>query len=58
MQKNWRDLIKPKKLEVSKDTLTASYGKFTAEPLERGFGITIGKCVFAAAKNGRSCNCK
>ena len=45
MQKNWRDLIKPKKLEVDKDTLTNTYGKFTAEPLERGFGITIGNSV-------------
>lgn len=45
MQKNWRDLIKPKKLEVAKDTLTANYGKFTAEPLERGFGITIGNSL-------------
>lgn len=45
MQKNWRELIKPKRLEVSKDTLTANYGKFTAEPLERGFGITIGNSL-------------
>ncbi|MBI3752675.1 MAG: DNA-directed RNA polymerase subunit alpha [Deltaproteobacteria bacterium] len=45
MQKNWRDLIKPKKLEVDKDTLTSTYGKFTAEPLERGFGITIGNSL-------------
>lgn len=45
MQKNWRDLIKPKKLEVDKNTLTNTYGKFTAEPLERGFGITIGNSI-------------
>ncbi len=45
MQKFWRDLIKPKKLEVDKDTLTNTYGKFTAEPLERGFGITIGNSI-------------
>ena len=45
MQKNWRDLIKPKKLEVDKDTLTNTYGKFVAEPLERGFGITIGNSM-------------
>lgn len=45
MQKNWQDLIKPKKLEVDKDTLTNTYGKFTAEPLERGFGITIGNSI-------------
>ncbi len=45
MQKNWRDLIKPKKLEVEKDTLTDTYGKFVAEPLERGFGVTIGNSL-------------
>jgi len=45
MQKNWRDLIKPKKLEVDKDTLTNTYGKFVAEPLERGFGITVGNSM-------------
>ncbi len=45
MQKNWRDLIKPKKLEADKDTLTDTYGKFVAEPLERGFGVTIGNAL-------------
>ncbi|MBI5467668.1 MAG: DNA-directed RNA polymerase subunit alpha [Deltaproteobacteria bacterium] len=45
MQKNWRDLIKPKKLEVEKDTLTNTYGKFVAEPLERGFGVTVGNSL-------------
>ncbi len=45
MQKNWRDLIKPKKLEVEKETLTDTYGKFVAEPLERGFGLTLGNSL-------------
>lgn len=40
--KNWRSLIKPKGLEVERDSLTDSYGKFAAKPLERGFGVTIG----------------
>src|SRR5215813_108101 len=43
--KNWRDLIKPKALTVDKDSLTATYGKFFAEPLERGFGITLGNAL-------------
>ena len=39
---NWQDLIKPEKIQVSgKDT----YGKFVCEPLERGFGITIGNSL-------------
>ena len=45
MYKNWRDLLKPKKIETETETLTPSYGKFTAEPLERGFGITIGNSL-------------
>ncbi|MBI5893557.1 MAG: DNA-directed RNA polymerase subunit alpha [Deltaproteobacteria bacterium] len=45
MQKNWLDLIKPKRLEVDKDTLTNIYGKFTAEPLERGFGTSVGNSL-------------
>jgi DNA-directed RNA polymerase subunit alpha len=44
-QKNWRDLIRPKRLEVEKETSTPFYGKFEAEPLERGFGITIGNSL-------------
>ena len=45
MYKSWRELLKPKKLEIESETLTDSYGKFTAEPLERGFGITIGNSL-------------
>ena len=43
--RNWRDLIRPKKLEVDPDSLTDSYGKFTCEPLERGYGITLGNSL-------------
>ena len=45
IHRNWRDLIKPKRLVVDKESLTPSYGKFFAEPLERGFGITIGNSL-------------
>lgn len=45
MYKNWRDLIKPKQLQVEKDTLSATYGKFYAEPFERGFGTTLGNSL-------------
>jgi DNA-directed RNA polymerase subunit alpha len=38
-------ITKPKRLEVDSESLTASYGKFTAEPLERGFGTTIGNSL-------------
>jgi DNA-directed RNA polymerase subunit alpha len=43
--KNWRDLIKPRRLEVDQDSLTGTYGKFVAEPLERGFGTTLGNSL-------------
>jgi len=45
MQRNWKELIKPKKLEVERETLTPFYGKFYAEPFERGLGITIGNSL-------------
>ena len=44
-QKSWKDLIRPKRLEAEKETLTPFYGKFAAEPFERGFGITIGNSL-------------
>ena len=44
-ERNWRELIKPKRLEVDEDTLTERYGKFVAEPLERGFGTTLGNAL-------------
>ncbi len=45
MNRNWRDLIRPKNLIVDREGLTGSYGKFYAEPLERGFGITLGNSL-------------
>jgi DNA-directed RNA polymerase subunit alpha len=38
----WRDFAMPKKLVCDEDTLTDTYGRFIAEPFERGFGTTIG----------------
>ncbi|MEZ4450767.1 MAG: DNA-directed RNA polymerase subunit alpha [Nannocystaceae bacterium] len=43
--RNWRDLIRPKKLDVDTSVLTDVYGKFTCEPLERGYGITLGNSL-------------
>ncbi len=42
MYVNWQEMIKPEKVQV---TSTSSYGKFVCEPLERGFGITIGNSL-------------
>ncbi|HEX9663742.1 MAG TPA: DNA-directed RNA polymerase subunit alpha [Candidatus Binatia bacterium] len=43
--RHWTELIKPKKLEVEESTLTTTYGRFHAEPFERGFGQTIGNSL-------------
>lgn len=43
--KNWRELIRPKRIEIQQESYTNSYGKFVCEPLERGFGITIGNSL-------------
>jgi len=43
MYKNWRDLIRPKRLEATE--LSDTYGKFVAEPFERGFGTTLGNSL-------------
>ncbi len=45
MQRNWRELIRPKKLEVDPDDHSRFYGKFVCEPLERGYGVTIGNSL-------------
>src|SRR6516225_6131876 len=43
--RNWRDLIRPRGISIETETLTEFYGKFTCEPLERGYGITIGNSL-------------
>lgn len=45
IQKNWTELIKPKRLDIDHDSLTPTYGKFSCEPLERGFGTTLGNAL-------------
>jgi len=39
---NWQEMIRPEKVQVSSNR---TYGKFVCEPLERGFGITIGNSL-------------
>jgi len=41
---NFHEIIKPKKIEAVGD-VTDSYGKYVAEPYEKGFGITIGNAL-------------
>ncbi len=43
--RNWRDLIRPRGIQIEQETLTEFYGRFTCEPLERGYGITLGNSL-------------
>ncbi len=45
MSKNWTGMIRPAALEVDTDTLKSNFGKFTAKPLERGYGLTLGNSL-------------
>jgi DNA-directed RNA polymerase subunit alpha len=42
---NWREFIRPRRLEVEEDSHTTTYGRFACEPLERGFGTTLGNAL-------------
>ena len=45
MIKGMKDFQLPMRLELEKDAASATYGKFMAEPFERGFGTTIGNSL-------------
>ena len=45
MIQKFKGFQKPKRLECELETLTSTYGKFFAEPFERGFGLTIGNAL-------------
>jgi DNA-directed RNA polymerase subunit alpha len=45
MQRNWRSLIQPKRVEIDETTHTCYYGEFICQPLERGFGTTLGNAL-------------
>jgi len=41
----WRDFQLPKRLECDETIYTETYGKFSAAPFERGYGVTIGNSL-------------
>jgi DNA-directed RNA polymerase subunit alpha len=41
----WKGFQKPKRLEVERDTATEHYGRFYAQPFERGFATTVGNAL-------------
>ncbi len=45
IQKNWQELIKPNKLEIAPGSDAKRFATVVAEPLERGFGQTLGNAL-------------
>ncbi len=45
MYRHWRDLIKPKEVRVDPSSKNEVYAKFICEPLERGYGTTLGNSL-------------
>jgi DNA-directed RNA polymerase subunit alpha len=45
LQKNWQDLIKPQKLQTESGSVPGRMATVVAEPLERGFGLTLGNAL-------------
>jgi DNA-directed RNA polymerase subunit alpha len=45
MRIRWRGLELPNRVTSDRSTLTDTYGKFVAEPFERGFGVTVGNSL-------------
>jgi DNA-directed RNA polymerase subunit alpha len=45
ISRNWKDLIKPKSITVDDGAAHERYAKFVCEPLERGFGLTLGNAL-------------
>jgi DNA-directed RNA polymerase subunit alpha len=41
----WRGFQRPKRLDFERDTLTDRFGRFSAQPFERGFGTTVGNAL-------------
>ncbi|HJO17468.1 MAG: DNA-directed RNA polymerase subunit alpha [Vicinamibacterales bacterium] len=41
----WKGFQRPKRLEFERETLTDRFGRFSAQPFERGFGTTVGNAV-------------
>jgi DNA-directed RNA polymerase subunit alpha len=45
IQKNWQELIKPTKIDIGHGQDSRTTGKVVADPLERGFGLTLGNAL-------------
>lgn len=45
MYRNWRNMIRPREIEIDSRSQSDTYAKFECQPLERGYGITIGNAL-------------
>ena len=45
VSRNWQDLIRPKSITVDDESPNGRYAKFVCEPLEPGFGLTLGNAL-------------
>ena len=45
IHKNWQELIKPSKVDIDHGNNAETVGKIVAEPLERGFNLTLGNAL-------------
>jgi len=45
MRIRWRNFELPGRVEVDKETLTPTYGRFIIEPFEKGYGTTVGNSI-------------
>jgi DNA-directed RNA polymerase subunit alpha len=45
MDTNWKEIIKPQKVDIEEFDPVKNYGMFVCEPLERGFGLTLGNAL-------------
>lgn len=45
MYRNWRNMIRPREIEIDPRSQSDTYAKFECQPLERGYGITIGNAL-------------
>lgn len=56
----WRDFQMPKRLDCDESSYTSCYGKFIAEPFERGYGVSLGNSlrrILLSSIEGSAVNC-
>jgi DNA-directed RNA polymerase subunit alpha len=57
LQRNWQSLIKPEKLDVEPGADPSRVATVVAEPLERGFGMTLGNATACCTSSARWTAC-